>query len=368
MTGIAGPYEVTDSEEWNSIVADLNGGHLLQSWQWGDLKARYGWSPRRIIWEREQGQPAAAAQLLFRTLGGRWTIGYCPRGPLLDWDDESLPAAILSSMATAARERGAIFLKIDPHLVVVSGSDEQAEVEQAAASITSNWAGEGWRASGEQIQFKNTMQIDLEPDEETLLMGMKQKTRYNVRLAGRRGVVVRQGSLEDLELLYRMYAETSVRDGFVIRDPAYYEHAWGSFIKAGFAQPLIAEFEDQAVAAVIIYRFGAVAYYLYGMSINAHREKMPNYLLQWEAMRWAKSAGCTRYDLWGAPDVIDPQDPMYGVYRFKDGFGARLVRTPGAWDLPLRPALFALYSGVMPLMLSFMRTLGRRQTKQSIDA
>jgi lipid II:glycine glycyltransferase (peptidoglycan interpeptide bridge formation enzyme) len=188
-----------------------------------------------------------------------------------------------------------------------------------------------------------------------------------MRLAGRRGVEVRRGSIEDLDLLYRMYAETSVRDGFVIRHEEYYADAWGSFIEAGMAQPFIAEVEGQPVAGLIAYRFSETAYYLYGMSIDKHREKMPNYLLQWEAMRWAKEQGCTRYDLWGAPDEIDKNDPMYGVYRFKDGFGAKFVRTTGAWDLPLRPLLYALYTRAMPIALSLMRRLGRSRTKQAID-
>jgi lipid II:glycine glycyltransferase (peptidoglycan interpeptide bridge formation enzyme) len=103
------------------------------------------------------------------------------------------------------------------------------------------------------------------------------------------------------------------------------------------------------------------------MSIDKHREKMPNYLLQWEAMRWAKEQGCTRYDLWGAPDEIDKDDPMYGVYRFKDGFGARLVRTSGAWDLPLQSGFYSIYTRLMPLALSVMRAFGRRKTQGTLQ-
>lgn len=365
MTPIPGPLEVHDPGRWNTAIQGLDGGHLLQSWQWGALKDKYGWTPHRYLWEREDGAIIAAAQLLFRTAAGRWTVAYCPRGPLLDWSDLPLREAVLQSLATVARRRGAIFLKIDPQLVVgigAPGEEDSLEIE-AAQEILDAWRAAGWRPSSEQIQFKNTMVIPLDKDEETLLMDMKSKTRYNVRLAGRRGVDTRQGSLEDLDLLYKMYAETSVRDGFVIRHQQYYTDAWGSFISAELAQPLIAEVEGKPVAALIAYRFGTTAYYLYGMSTSEHREKMPNYLLQWEAMRWAKEQGCARYDLWGAPDEIDPDDPMYGVYRFKDGFGARLVRTPGAWDLPLRPLLYGIYTRLMPLALSLMRLAGHRRTQ-----
>lgn len=364
------PIEVHDPQYWNTAIKELNGGHLLQSWQWGALKGNYGWSPHRFIWRHADGRTLAAAQLLLRSISAGWTIAYCPKGPLLDWSKPDLQEGILRSLEFIANQQEAIFLKIDPELVTGTGapSEEGALEIDHAGSILNTWRALGWRPSEEQIQFKNTMVIPLDDDEETLLMDMKSKTRYNVRLAGRRGVEVRRGSIEDLDLLYGMYAETSVRDGFVIRHKGYYADAWGSFIEAGLAQPFIAEVEAEPVAGIIAYRFGDTAYYLYGMSIDKHREKMPNYLLQWEVMRWAKELGCTRYDLWGAPDEIDEDDPMYGVYRFKDGFGARVVRTSGAWDLPLRPVLYVLYTRLMPLALSLMRRLGRARTRQAIDS
>ncbi|MGD8850468.1 MAG: peptidoglycan bridge formation glycyltransferase FemA/FemB family protein, partial [Anaerolineales bacterium] len=276
---------------------------------------------------------------------------------------------ILRSLAAVASDHGAFFLKIDPELVIGTGTPgEKDDIEdETVGPIFNSWREIGFRPSDEQIQFKNTMVIPLDSDEETLLMDMKSKTRYNVRLAGRRGVEIRRGSIQDLDLLYRMYAETSVRDGFVIRHQAYYQDAWGRFIEAGMAQPLIAEVEGEPIAGLIAYHYGSTAYYLYGMSIDKHREKMPNYLLQWEAMRWAKEQGCTRYDLWGAPDEIDKDDPMYGVYRFKDGFGARLVRTSGAWDLPLQSGIYSIYTRLMPLALSIMRAFGRRQTQGALQ-
>ena len=369
MSPITEPTEVKDGDEWNAVVKELNGSHLLQSWQWGELKGKYGWLPHRLLWKDEHGELIAAAQLLFRTAAGGWSIAYCPKGPMVKWSNLELQQETLRALATIAKQQGAIFLKIDPELVIgtgVPGEEEAFEVE-TVSPVLDSWRETGFRPSDEQIQFRNTMVIPLQKDEDGLLMDMKSKTRYNVRLAGRRGVEVRRGSNADLDLLYRMYAETSVRDGFVIRHQGYYEDAWGRFIQAGLAQPFIAEVEAQPVAGLIAYRFGDTAYYLYGMSTSGHREKMPNYLLQWEAMRWAKEQGCTCYDLWGAPDEIDEDDPMYGVYRFKDGFGAKLVRTAGAWDLPLRPLLYTVYTQAMPLALSLMRRLGRSRTRQSID-
>ena len=149
-------------------------------------------------------------------------------------------------------------------------------------------------------------------------------------------------------MLYRMYAETVVRDGFTIRGVEYYSAVWESFFYGGMLVPLIAEVEGEPVAGLMLFYNSGTAYYLYGMSRSVHRTLMPTYLLQWEAIRTAKEKGCTSYDLWGAPDVFDGSDSMTGVYRFKRGLGGEVVRTVGAWDLPLRPFVFALYAQVWP--------------------
>jgi lipid II:glycine glycyltransferase (peptidoglycan interpeptide bridge formation enzyme) len=212
------------------------------------------------------------------------------------------------------------------------------------------------------------MIIELNRPLEELLAGMKQKTRYNVRLATRRGVQVRLGKTNDLDLLCQMYAETSLRDGFTIRNKKYYHIVWSEFIEAGMAEPLIAEVEGEEVAGVIIFRFAHRAWYLYGMSKRVHREKMPNYLLQWEAIKRAKDASCAVYDLWGAPDDFIEGDNLWGVYRFKQGLGAEVVRFIGAWDLPLNPVVYRLYTQMVPRLLALMRRRGKRQIQGSIQA
>jgi len=225
----------------------------------------------------------------------------------------------------------------------------------------------GWRESDEQVQFRNTVWLDLSGSEEDWLARMKQKARYNLRLSQRKGVQVRVGSQADLAQLYRMYAETSVRDGFVIRNETYYLSLWQTFMERGLAQPLVAEVDGEMVAGIFLFTFAGRAWYLYGMSRQAHRDKMPNYLLQWEAMRLAKSRGCTQYDLWGAPDVFDESDSMWGVFRFKEGLGGQVVRTAGALDYPSRPILYTLYTRVLPRLLDLMRSRGRARTRQEVS-
>jgi len=365
---------VTDRLKWNQHVAALSGS-ILQSWEWGELKQAFGWEARRMLWMAPDGEPAACAQLLIRRPelplpGINLSVVYCPRGPILDWEDQALRESVFADLIQTARKHRAIFLKIDPDVVTGVQADPDSELMDMAAGkrVLEALKKAGFNRSSSQIQFANTMELDLSQEEDAILAAMKQKTRYNIRLADRKGVRIRTGSLADLDLLYRMYAETSVRDGFVIRKPEYYQLAWGSFIEAGLAQPLIAEVEGEAVAAIIVFQLGGKAIYMYGMSTEAHRSKMPNHLLQWEAIRSARQSGASVYDFWGAPDELSSEDSMYGVYRFKLGFGARFVQTVGAWDYITRPALFWLYEHVMPAILNLMRSRGRAQTRQHLDA
>jgi lipid II:glycine glycyltransferase (peptidoglycan interpeptide bridge formation enzyme) len=226
-----------------------------------------------------------------------------------------------------------------------------------------------WVFSKEQIQFRNTVIIDLSSSEEHLLASMKQKTRYNIRLAGKKGVHVRPGTVDELPLLFRLYAETSARDGFAIRNQRYYEQVWTAFMGLPIrtdvpgADCLIAEVGGEVAGAIFVFHFAERAYYLYGMSSAAHREKMPNHLLQWEAIRLAKRRGCKTYDLWGAPDDFRETDPLWGVFRFKEGFGGEVVRTLGAWDFPASRFWYRAYTQVVPRILEIMRWRGRAETR-----
>lgn len=375
-------------ETWDRVVLSLPAPHVLQSWQWGQSKRRNGWRPIPLVWYAvrryrgiedyhlhtapAEGVPAAAALVLARSLplpglAARLKVFYVPKGPLLaDWGNPRLRARVLEDISEVARRHGAIFIKIDPDVRLGSGvpDSEDEQPNPLGSAVCADLQDSGWIFSDDQIQYRNTVLVDLTPTEAELLAAMKQKTRYNVRLAGRRGVKVRLAGLDDLDMLYEMYVETSLRDGFAIRDRTYYVSLWSEFIQRGFAEGLIADVDGQAVAGILVFRFGERAWYLYGMSRDAHREKMPNYLLQWEAIRRAKSSGCTSYDLWGAPDVFDPSDAMWGVYRFKDGLGGGVVRHIGAWDLPVRRAYYWLYTHLLPKVLDWMRSRGLSRTRR----
>jgi peptidoglycan pentaglycine glycine transferase (the first glycine) len=360
--------------QWDAALACLPAAHVLQTWEWGAFKSRYGWQPARYLWlEPEDDQPLAAASVLSRRLG-RWlsAVMYAPKGPALEYGDTALLEQVLAHLEATARRERALFVKIDP--------DVRADAAKGEA-VVEILRRRGWRASHEQIQFRNTILLDLTRSPDELLAAMRPKWRYNTRLAVRKGVTVRRGTQNDLPLLYEMYVETAARDSFVIRPESYYRDAWSAFIEAGLAQPLIAEVEGEPVAMVLIFHFPSAefvpseakglsagagrAWYMYGASRAAHREKMPNHLLQWEAMRWAREQGCNVYDMWGAPDVLDESDPLWGVYRFKRGFGGEFVTHIGAWDFPVSRLGYWLYTSVMPRVLATIRWQHRRQSAVS---
>jgi lipid II:glycine glycyltransferase (peptidoglycan interpeptide bridge formation enzyme) len=195
---------------------------------------------------------------------------------------------------------------------------------------------------------------------------MKQKTRYNIRLAEKKGVVVRQGSINDFDSIYEMYAETSVRDGFIIRPKEYYFQLWDSFIQAGMAIPLIATVQGDPVGVLFLFYFNKKSYYLYGMSRDVHREKMPSYILQWEAIKLSKSLGCEIYDLWGAPDVFNPSDRMWGVYKFKEGLGGEVIQTLGAYDFPTSKIAYTIIQEALPKIQSLARKIRGRQIRDDL--
>jgi peptidoglycan pentaglycine glycine transferase (the first glycine) len=383
--------------QWNAAITQLCGAHLLQTWEWGQVKAQFGWQPNHLLWyqdknqyttfinrlpdEIKEGHLAAAALTLQRNIriGGfahRMGVIYVPKGPLLDWNDALLRQRVLQDLKEFAQKHNAIFIKIDADLELGSGipGEPGSNENQIGKTVINHLRSDGWQFSEEQVQFRNTVLINLEHSEEELLANMKQKTRYNVNLAMRKGVTVRTGKQTDLDLLFKMYAETSVRDGFVIRNDSYYREVWNAFmfhqgpkrLDQPVAEALVAEVEGEPVAGVIIFRYAGKAWYLYGMSRLAHREMMPNYLLQWEAIKRSKAAGCTVYDMWGAPDEFVDTDPLWGVFRFKEGLGGTVHRYLGAWDYPVNRMLYRLYTKTIPSLMDIMRKHGKANTKQVI--
>ncbi len=346
-------------ENWNEAIASLPNASILQTAEWAALKAGGGWQPLFRQWRDVSGQLEAAALILKKRLAPGLSFWYIPRGPLLDWRNEPLRSRVLNDLSAQARRDGTVFIKIDPDVPTEFGLPGEPEWREnpGGQALLREYMARGWRRSPQQIQFANSVWLDLDKPEEDILANMKQRTRYKVRLAEKKGVSVRHGTAADFELLYGIYAETSKRDGFLIREKSYYLELWNRFYAAGMLRPLIAEVENDTVGGLMLFIYAKKAWYIHGMSRDLHREKMPNYLLQWEAIKTARAAGADCYDLWGAPDIFDESDRMWGVYQFKRGLGGYEVITPGAWDLPIKRSAYALFVHALPRVQRLLRRL-----------
>ncbi len=320
-------------ERWNRWVAAHPTGNLLQTSQWGSLKQGFGWEWDLVTLE-DAGTPVAGAIVLYRALPLRiGTIAYVPRGPVVDWDNTAQVQALLARLYKAARKRRAWACWLEPEVI---------DNSPAATQLP----GLGYAPSPRTIQPRSTIVVDLSPSEDAILAAMKSKTRYNIRLAERKGVTVREGGLSDIDAFHALMQETGERDAFGIHTLEYYRRALTLYAPEGQVALLLAELDGEPLAGLMVFAVGTKSWYICGASSDRHRNLMPAYAVQWAAMRWAKARGCTTYDLWGIPDepeetleaqFSDRSDGLWGVYRFKRGFGGQIVRYAGLWERSLNP-------------------------------
>jgi lipid II:glycine glycyltransferase (peptidoglycan interpeptide bridge formation enzyme) len=316
--------------DWDAFLARHPEAHLLQSGAWGGLKGAFGWTPHRFI------SGDSGALLLERRLAPGLRIAYVPMGPVGEWLTDLIP-----DLLDFARRKRCFALKLEP-----DAPDGSPLADQLLAL--------GFTPSLHAVQPRRSLVVDLRPGEDELLARLHQKTRYNIRLAERKQVTVQPW--DDLDAFGAMMQTTAARDQFGVHSPAYYARAYELFHAHGACELLVAEYEGRPLAALMCFARGSRSWYLYGASTDEERNRMPAYLLQWEAMRWARRHGCMTYDLWGVPDAdrdsLESQfesrgDGLWGVYRFKRGFGGELVRSLGAWDYPLQSLAYSVYRAVL---------------------
>jgi lipid II:glycine glycyltransferase (peptidoglycan interpeptide bridge formation enzyme) len=311
------------AEAWNAAVAAA-GGHLLQSWEWGALKERHGWSVRRVEAGTECGR--AFAQVLLRRKGPV-ALAYVPRGPAIQAGGDRSPlfAQLTTVLDDLCRTERALALIVEP---------------DGPIGLAGTYRSVGFVGGPRPLQPGRTVKVPL-LDDQALLDQMHAKNRYNVRLAQRRGVTVERGGADprSLATFYDLLADTGRRNRFAIHAKAYYDDFMRLFAER--AVLLFALVEGLPVAASISARFGDEAIYMYSGSSTEHRANGAAFLLQYEAMRWARDAGCRAYDLWGIPeDDPGPEeqsgdgapptqgDDWRGLYNFKVRFGGEIVRYP----------------------------------------
>jgi peptidoglycan pentaglycine glycine transferase (the first glycine) len=315
-------------QAWDQFITNHPEAHILQTSPWGKLKSAFGWKPLMV----QKGD--LGALILFRRLPLGMSVGYIPRGPVGgdSWAD------FWPQVDALCRKERAIFLRVEPN--VWEPVAEDFAKDQLPDFIHTE----------QTIQPPRTILMDIQGDEEQILMEMKSKTRYNIRLAERKDVVIRHS--DDIGRFHRMMLTTGSRDEFGVHSLEYYQRAYDVFAPRGACTLLIAEHDNQPLAGLMAFAHGDTAWYFYGASTDNERNRMPAYLLQWEAIRWAKGKGCKTYDLWGVPDYpeteleesfLERSEGLWGVYRFKRGFGGQLKRTIGAWDRIYQPLLYKFY-------------------------
>jgi lipid II:glycine glycyltransferase (peptidoglycan interpeptide bridge formation enzyme) len=315
--------------DWNHFLESHPNAHLLQMGEWGELKKDFGWEPVRII------QDEVGAQILFRRLPLGLTIGYMPK-PAFSGGHLVVSEQFWKEVDSVCKQNRAIFLKIERDIWV----DEFQPSNLPA-----------FKLSNHNIQPPHTIVISIKDNEETILSRMKPKCRYNIRLAEKKGITVRVW--DDIPAFHEMMIVTGGRDNFGVHSKEYYQCAYELFHPKGACELLVAEYEDKPLASLMVFANGKRAWYVYGASNDHERNRMPTYLLQWQAIRWAKMQGCEEYDLWGVPDENEEtleanfesrHDGLWGVYRFKRGFGGQLKRSAQALDRVYNPLLYWLYT------------------------
>lgn len=316
---------ILDIQAWQNFILSHPEAHVLQSAAWGELKSAFGWRPVRLQ------SSGCGAQILFRRLPWGSTIAYIPKGPV-GGDCEGLWPEI----DLECRKNHAIFLKVEPDCWEESSQTWKEQFSSLKPSTP--------------VQPRRTVEVSLEGSEDDWLARMKQKTRYNIRLAEKKAVVVNEST--DVDTFFDLMQTTGERDRFGVHHRSYYQRAYDLFAPQGNCALLVAEYSGQPLAGVMVFAQGSRAWYLYGASSNAERSRMPAYLVQFQAMRWAAARGCKVYDLWGIPDVDEDtlerefsgrEEGLWGVYRFKRGFGGEIRRSAGAWDKIYQPVFYKVY-------------------------
>jgi lipid II:glycine glycyltransferase (peptidoglycan interpeptide bridge formation enzyme) len=312
--------------EWQEFIARHPQAHILQSEEWGRLKSAFGWVPKYLVHQD------AGVLILFKKLPLGFSVGYIPKGPIgTNW------MQLWPEIDRLCKEQRCIFLKLEPDL---------AEIDSSMLPMGKH----GFFPVERTIQPRQSITINLEGTEEDWLGRMKQKTRYNIRLAQKKDIIVEPSM--DIAEFHALMQTTGNRDGFGVHSQNYYQTAYDIFHSIGKCELLVARYQGKALAALMLFWRGERSWYLYGASSDEERNRMPAYALQWEAMRWAANQGCKEYDLWGIPDedettleagFLERYDGLWGVYRFKRGYGGNIIRTAGALDRVYIPALYRLY-------------------------
>ncbi|CAL1517945.1 peptidoglycan bridge formation glycyltransferase FemA/FemB family protein [Chitinophaga sp. MM2321] len=299
--------------------------------------------------------------VIIRQINDEYCMAYVPYGPETEphMDRQGVFLEELSESLRPLLPNKCIMIRYDLAWQSHWSMDEQYFDEQGIwtgppgkkmQELRFNYNTQNWnlKKTNSDILPSNTIFMDLKRDEHVLLENMKTKTRYNIQLAKRKGVTVKSSGLEDITTWYDLYTQTSARNGICQDDINYFKTVLtaraSNTNSPAEVEMLLAEADGMPLAAMFLVVSGNRGTYLYGASANMNRNYMGTYLLQWEAMRRAKQKGCTEYDFFGVSPTPDPQHPLYGLYKFKRGFGGEMYHRMGCWDYPLHEAQYIAFT------------------------
>ena len=330
---------ITDRQQWNDFVSSSLCCNVTQSYEWGELAPYLGSEALRVGVVDDGGKLCAAMLVLIsRAPILNRTYFYAPRGPIIDDPDSPALTVLLNFVKAQARRQQAFMLKVEPS--VLDGDFKWSLALKRR----------GFQPNPHPVHLRHEWVLDIRPDEKTLLAGMKEKWRYNIRLAARKGVTVRRGEGQaDLDAFYRIYQTTSARDQFFIHNKDYYRDLLRLFGEENHAALFLAEYEGEAISGIITVSMGHWSWYMFGASANEHRERMPNHLLQWNGIQWARSQGCWYYNFRGIPNILQEGEELWGVYLFKRGFGGYPMFALETHDLVYQPLVYQAYRRLLDL-------------------
>ena len=339
---------------WRDFVAASPFGDVLQTLEWGPVK-RPEWTPLPVAIENDDGIEASALVLQRKLIGNR-TFFYLPRGPILDWQQDGLPQAMLERLQAEAQSRRAAFIKIDPCV-----PDQTPGVKEKLGALGFGFSPDATGHFG-GTQPRCNMKLSLAGSLDDIQARFHQKWRYNIRLAAKKGIsVTGDTTREDLEIFHSIYRVTAGRNEFTGRPLSYFQKMWDALVPAGLMKLFVTTHDGQPLSAAICFLLPPQCWYIYGASSNEKRNLMPNHLMQWTMIQWAKENNCELYDFRGVPDPDAGEMPPgeEGLVRFKTGFGAELVRYIGEYDLPLDKNFYWLWTSARPRLVGALKKLKR---------
>ncbi len=333
MYQIIAKQDAAGCQALESFVSSHPKGPFLQSTLWPGAKPQWDW--RGVLSKGEDGQVRGALSILIRKMPGGYAMLYAPRGPVCDIHDEAVLKELFSGAAQVAKQCRGYLLQVDPD---VPNSDEEFKAEMARLGF--DRAADSLNFEGIQPRFVFRLDVAGKSEEE-IMAGFEQKTRYNIRLAGKKGVTTRfwpgDGEIPDeaLSAFSSLMETTGRRDRFLVRNKAYF----ANMLKAlgAHARLYLAYLDDLPISGTLACRYGDKVWYMYGASSNEHRNVMPNYLLQWDMIRWSIESGCRIYDFRGVSGDLSPENPLYGLYRFKKGFNGEFCEFCSMFTMVYKP-------------------------------